>query len=101
MVRNVLSDSPHQDVPPLPKGEGASADLIIVDMNAAHIQPVGDVPAALVYNARGSDIDTLIIAGRVLIQNKRVLGLDEAALIDECRDRAKYLAKRAGIETGE
>lgn len=79
-------------------GEGAKADLVLLDFNAAHIQPVGDALASIVYNARGSDVDTLIVDGRVLIQDKRVLGLDEHALIAECRDRAQHLARRAGIE---
>ncbi len=57
-------------------GEGwEGGDLVIVDMNASHIQPVGDVAASLVYNARGSDVDTLIVA--------------------------EQLAKRAGIEKGD
>jgi 5-methylthioadenosine/S-adenosylhomocysteine deaminase len=94
-----MATGPHPS-PPSFDG-GGRADLIVVDMNAAHIQPVGDVAASLVYNARGSDVDTLIVAGTVLIQNKQVLGLDEAALLDECRDRAKHLAKRAGIENGD
>ena len=79
---------------------GAKADLILVDMNAAHIQPVGDVLAALVYTVRGSDVDTVIVDGRVLMQNKQVLGLDENALLEECRERATHLAKRAGVARG-
>ncbi|MCS6848666.1 MAG: amidohydrolase [Anaerolineae bacterium] len=77
---------------------GDKADLVLLDFDAAHIQPVGDVLASIVYNARGSDVDTLIVDGRVLIQDKRVLGLDEHALIAECRDRARHLARRAGID---
>ncbi len=77
---------------------GDPADLIMLDFDAAHIQPVGDVLAAIVYNARGSDVDTLLVDGRLLIQGKRVLALDEPALIAECRDRARHLARRAGIE---
>ena len=76
---------------------GAKADLVLLDLNAAHIQPVGDVLAALVYNACGSDVDTVIVDGRVLMQNKQVLGLDENALLAECRERATHLAKRAGV----
>jgi 5-methylthioadenosine/S-adenosylhomocysteine deaminase len=76
---------------------GAKADLVLVDLNAAHIQPVGDVLASLVYNARGSDVDAVIVDGRILVQGKRVLGLDEGALLDECRDRARRLARRAGL----
>ncbi len=77
---------------------GAKADLITLDLNATHIQPIGDPLSAVVYNARGSDVDTVIVDGRVLIEDKRVLGLDEAALLDECRDRAAHLARRAGVE---
>lgn len=77
---------------------GAKADLVLLDFDAAHIQPVGDVLASIVYNVRGSDVDTLIVDGRPLIQDKRVLCLDEHALIAECRDHAKHLARRAGIE---
>ncbi|MFC1464126.1 MAG: amidohydrolase family protein [Candidatus Brachytrichaceae bacterium NZ_4S206] len=77
---------------------GDKADLVLLDFDAAHIQPVGDVLASIVYNVRGSDVDTLIVDGRPLIQDQRVLCLDEHALIAECRDRAKHLARRAGIE---
>ncbi|BCX04724.1 MAG: N-ethylammeline chlorohydrolase [Candidatus Roseilinea sp.] len=77
---------------------GDKADLVLLDFDAAHIQPVGDVLASIVYNVRGSDVDTLIVDGRPLIQDKRVLCLDEQVLIAECRDRARHLAHRAGIE---
>ncbi len=93
-TRNPLPSLPHR----VGEGQGGGpADLVLLDFNAAHIQPVGDVLASIVYNARGSDVDTLIVDGRILIRDGRVLGLDEAALLDECRDRAAHLAKRAGI----
>jgi 5-methylthioadenosine/S-adenosylhomocysteine deaminase len=76
---------------------GAPADLILIDLNAAHIQPIGDVTASLVYNARGSDVDTVVVDGRVLMAYKHFQALDEAALLDECRARAAHLAARAGI----
>jgi 5-methylthioadenosine/S-adenosylhomocysteine deaminase len=78
---------------------GAKADLVMLDLNAAHIQPVGDVSASVVYNARGSDVDTVIVDGRVLMQNKQLVGLDEYALLAECRERAAHLAQRAGVDT--
>jgi 5-methylthioadenosine/S-adenosylhomocysteine deaminase len=77
--------------------QGAKADLVLLDFNAPHIQPVGDVLASIVYNVRGSDVDTVIVDGKLLLQNKRVLPVDEAALLDECRDRARHLAMRAGV----
>ncbi len=76
---------------------GAKADLIALDLNAAHIQPIGDPLSAVVYNARGSDVDTVIVDGRVLMARKQMLVLNEAALLDECRERAAHLARRAGV----
>jgi 5-methylthioadenosine/S-adenosylhomocysteine deaminase len=90
----------------LPRGTGegwvgAKADLVLLDFNAAHIQPVGDVLASIVYNARGSDVDTLIVDGRIIMRDKRFVDIDEMALLDECRDRARHLARRAGITQHE
>jgi len=76
---------------------GAKADIILVDLNSPRMQPVWRVPSALVYNANGGDVDTVIVDGRVLMQGKRVTCLDEAALLDECRQAAQSLLKRAGV----
>ncbi len=77
---------------------GAKADVVLVDLNSPRMQPVWSVPSALVYNANGGDVDTVIVDGRVLMRNKRVTCLDEAALLDECRRAAKALLRRAGVQ---
>jgi cytosine/adenosine deaminase-related metal-dependent hydrolase len=61
------------------------------------MQPVWSVPSALVYNANGGDVDTVIVDGRALMVGKKVMCLDEAALLRECRDVARSLFKRAGL----
>ncbi len=94
-VIGMATQNPHPN--PFPKGEGVRADLILLDFNAAHIQPVGDVLASIVYNCRGSDVDTLIVDGRIILRDKKFVDIDEMALLDECRDRAKHLARRAGV----
>ncbi len=58
-------------------------------------QPV----SKLVYSARGHDVVTNIVDGRVLMENRRVLTLDESAILDRARDVAADLVSRAGIET--
>lgn len=77
---------------------GAPADIVLLDMNAAHIQPIGNLLSSLIYNARGSDVDTVFVNGRIVLADKQVVGLDEEALLNECRERAVALAARAGIE---
>jgi 5-methylthioadenosine/S-adenosylhomocysteine deaminase len=80
---------------------GKKADITVVDLNAAHIMPVHRVPSALVYNATGSDVDTVIVDGQVLMKDKEVLFLDEAALLDECRLANRRLFERAGVRVDD
>jgi len=86
------TDGPGRLVP------GAKADVVLVDLNSPRMQPVWRAASALVYNANGGDVDTVIVDGRVLMRGKRVTCLDEAALLDECRRAARALLKRAGID---
>ncbi len=76
---------------------GAPADVTIVDLDNARCQPVHSVASALVYNASGPDVHTVIVGGQILLDAKRVTSLDEAALLAECREAAAKLMERAGI----
>jgi len=71
--------------------------VVLVDLDSPRMQPVLSVPSALVYNANGGDVDTVIVDGRVLMQGKQVLCVDEKALLKECRRAADRLLKRAGV----
>ena len=77
---------------------GMAADVIVVDLDHPRIAPVHDLTSSLVLCVHGSDVDTVIVDGRVLMRDKQVLVVDEPALLDECRLAAKNLRKRAGLE---
>lgn len=79
---------------------GALADITIVDLNNPRCQPVHCTASALVYNAVGPDVHTVIVGGEILLDAGRVTMLDEAALLDECRCAAADLMQRAGISVG-
>ena len=70
---------------------GMLADVILVDLNGPHLQPGrGRVPSHLVYAAYGSDVDTTIVHGQVLMEGRRLLTLDVeriAAKVGESADR--------------
>ncbi|AOQ23631.1 5-methylthioadenosine/S-adenosylhomocysteine deaminase [Moorella thermoacetica] len=55
---------------------GKKADLILVDMRQPHLMPPNDVEANLVYAARGSDVDTVIVNGKILMARGEVKTLD-------------------------
>jgi cytosine/adenosine deaminase-related metal-dependent hydrolase len=50
---------------------GACADLILIDMARPHLQPVSDPVRTLIWNARGSDVTTVMIDGRMIVENGR------------------------------
>jgi len=52
--------------------EGKKADLIIVDINNYVVQPINDIFAAIVYNVKGRDVETTIINGKILMENKKI-----------------------------
>ncbi len=73
---------------------GQKADLIIVDMKKPHLTPCFDIPSHLVYSARGSDVRTTIVNGKVLMDDYRVLVLDEQKVMDEAQKAAEELVAR-------
>jgi 5-methylthioadenosine/S-adenosylhomocysteine deaminase len=76
---------------------GKKADMVLVDLDSPRIMPVHRAPSALVYNANGGDVDTVIVDGQILMRDKRVLCVDEAALLAECRAANRRLFERGGI----
>ncbi len=74
---------------------GYLADLILVRLDGAHVQPVHRVEAALVYAVRASDVDTVIVNGKVLMEGRRLLTLDKDEILRQVRARADRLIQRA------
>jgi cytosine/adenosine deaminase-related metal-dependent hydrolase len=65
---------------------GAKADIVIVDMRRLHVGPVDDPIKSLVYAAKGSDVEHVIIDGRIVAEHGQIAGLDERALIAQARE---------------
>ena len=73
---------------------GQLADLILVDLDGAHHQPLHSVPASLVYAARASDVRTTIVDGRVLMHDRKLLTLDKAEIIRQVNRSLERLSRR-------
>ena len=72
---------------------GKRADLILIDLDAVHNQPVNDLFSQLVHCAKGSDVQTVIVDGQILMANRRLQKLDERQILRQ--------AKRANIDLME
>ena len=73
---------------------GKQADLILVDLDGAHHQPLHSVPASLVYAARASDVRTAIVDGRVIMRDRKLLTLDKAEIIRQVNRSLERLSRR-------
>jgi 5-methylthioadenosine/S-adenosylhomocysteine deaminase len=62
---------------------GKRADLILVSTRGARQTPMYDPLSHLVYVARGDDVRTMIVNGRPVMRDRKVLTLDENAILDE------------------
>lgn len=67
---------------------GKKADIILVDLKKPHMVPLTNTVSNLVYSAVGCDVDTTIINGRLIMQNRHVLTMDEEKVLDEAQSRA-------------
>jgi 5-methylthioadenosine/S-adenosylhomocysteine deaminase len=73
---------------------GKKADLVLVDLEKPHLTPLHNVISHLVYSAVGSDVDTTIVDGRILMLERRVLTLDEDKVLRLAQKSADDLLAR-------
>ena len=74
---------------------GMKADIIVVDLDTIHAAPVYDVTAALVYSAKSEDVRTVIVDGRVLMEERTLPGVDETEIRARFREAALALRDRS------
>jgi 5-methylthioadenosine/S-adenosylhomocysteine deaminase len=55
---------------------GKQADLIIIDTFAPHLTPIYHPASAVVYAAKGSDVKTVMVGGRLLVKDRRIQSFD-------------------------
>ena len=65
---------------------GKKADLIILDLNQAHLRPVINLVSNIVHYANPSAVEAVTVDGRFLMQGGRVLAMDEDAVIAEAQE---------------
>jgi 5-methylthioadenosine/S-adenosylhomocysteine deaminase len=70
---------------------GKQADIILVDMNQPHLTPLYNPYSQLVYAARGSDVITSIINGKIVMENRRLLTINLPQTMDQVRKIADHI----------
>jgi len=70
---------------------GKQADIIVIDMKKPHLTPVYNDYSHLVYAASGADVHTVVIAGRPVMENRRLLTIDESDVMSQVRKISKNI----------
>jgi cytosine/adenosine deaminase-related metal-dependent hydrolase len=76
---------------------GKQADFVAFDFDKPHLTPSMNPVSTLVCAATGADVDTVVIAGQVIVQHGQALTLDQERIVHEARKRAAAVWQRAGI----
>ena len=75
---------------------GKRADLVVLSTASARLTPLYEPISHLVYAARGEDVRTVMVNGRVLMRDRRMLTLDEGAVLAEARKFADLVRAAVG-----
>jgi 5-methylthioadenosine/S-adenosylhomocysteine deaminase len=73
---------------------GKHADLVVVALDEPRMHPLYDPVSHLVYVAKGADVRHVVVEGRVIMRDRRVLTLDEKAVVAEA-DRMRDQVRRS------
>lgn len=67
---------------------GKKADLILIDLDKPHLYPRHNIVSALAYSVSGSDVDTVMVDGKILMENREIKTLDI--------EKIKFMAEKHG-----
>ena len=77
---------------------GKKADVIVVNMWQPHLVPDVMPVHHLIYEAVGHDVESVIVDGRLIMENRTVLTVDEPAVLRQGHEEALETIRRAGLE---
>jgi 5-methylthioadenosine/S-adenosylhomocysteine deaminase len=77
---------------------GKKADLVLISLNEPNAVPMYDVYAQIAYSLKGSDVETVVIGGRVVMRGRKLLTIDEPRVLEKAREYGASVKKSLGME---
>jgi 5-methylthioadenosine/S-adenosylhomocysteine deaminase len=77
---------------------GKKADVILISLDEPNAVPMYDVYAQIAYSLKGSDVETVVIGGRVVMRERKLLTIDEPAVLGKAREYGKSVRASLGME---
>ena len=76
------------------------ADIITIDINKPHLTPLYNPYSHVVYAAGGADVDTVIIAGRIVMRARELLTIEVDSVLTQAREISERIAAGLGVRRG-
>jgi len=76
---------------------GKKADVTLVEIRKPHTTPWTNTPASLVYLASGYDIVTVVINGKLVMEDRKIKTVNEVGLVSKAQEAAMKLITRSGF----
>jgi len=77
---------------------GKKADFVLISLDEPNAVPMYDIYAQIAYSLKGSDVETVVIGGRVVMRARKLLTIDEPAVIERAREYGKAVKASLGME---
>jgi 5-methylthioadenosine/S-adenosylhomocysteine deaminase len=77
---------------------GKKADLILIGLDAPNAVPMYELYAQLAYALKASDVQTVVIGGRIVMRDRKLLTINEQETIAKAREYKKKVAAALGME---
>jgi cytosine/adenosine deaminase-related metal-dependent hydrolase len=78
---------------------GKKADIVLVDMRKPHLWPPNMPVTRLAHFANAADVDTVLVDGQILTRDRRLINLEEAAILDEAEHELSQALERTGLRS--
>ena len=76
---------------------GKKADLVVISLDEPNAVPMYDIYAQIAYALKGSDVETVVIGGRVVMRDRKLLTVDEEAAMAKAREYKLSIAASLGM----
>jgi 5-methylthioadenosine/S-adenosylhomocysteine deaminase len=76
---------------------GKKADIILISLDEPNAVPMYDIYAQLAYALKGSDVETVVIGGKIVMRDRKLLTVNEEEVLAKARQYKKTIAASLGM----
>jgi 5-methylthioadenosine/S-adenosylhomocysteine deaminase len=77
---------------------GKKADLVLISLDEPNAVPIYDVYAQIAYSLKAADVQTVVIDGRIVMRDRKLLTIDETQVLEKAREYGKSVKASLGME---